>query len=88
MERRAPGIALWQAPFISLGNIIGAGIFVLPDTGIDNAGLGAVLAFVITAILATRPDSQRRGEMGQWRPAAHRAAGYQRMKGPAGGVIP
>ncbi len=42
----------WQATFIGLGNIIGAGIFVLAGTTISDAGPGAIIAFVVTAILA------------------------------------
>ncbi len=42
----------WQATFIGLGNIIGAGIFVLAGSAIADAGPGAIVAFVITAILA------------------------------------
>jgi len=45
-------ISLWQATAIGLGNIIGAGIFVLAGTVINQAGLGAVLSFLLTAILA------------------------------------
>ncbi len=45
-------ISRWQATFIGLGNIIGAGIFVLAGTAISDAGPGAIIAFVITAILA------------------------------------
>ncbi|MGP6293536.1 APC family permease [Caldiplasma sukawensis] len=42
----------WQAIFIGLGNIIGAGIFVLAGSAISDAGPGAIIAFIITAILA------------------------------------
>jgi APA family basic amino acid/polyamine antiporter len=42
----------WQATFIGLGNIIGAGIFVLAGTTIRDAGPGAIIAFIVTAILA------------------------------------
>jgi len=45
-------ISLWQATAIGLGNIIGAGIFVLAGTVINQAGPGAVLSFLLTAILA------------------------------------
>jgi APA family basic amino acid/polyamine antiporter len=45
-------ISRWQATFIGLGNIIGAGIFVLAGTAISDAGPGAIIAFVLTAILA------------------------------------
>ena len=45
-------ITMSQAMFIGLGNIIGAGIFVLAGTAIHMAGPGALLAFVITATLA------------------------------------
>ncbi len=46
-------ITMSQAMFIGLGNIIGAGIFVLAGTAIHIAGPGALLAFIITATLAT-----------------------------------
>ncbi len=42
-----------QAAFIGLGNIIGAGIFVLAGAAINLAGPGALIAFVVTAVLAT-----------------------------------
>jgi len=45
-------ITMWQATAIGLGNIIGAGIFVLAGTVIYQAGPGAILAFILTAILA------------------------------------
>ena len=45
-------ISLWQATAIGLGNIIGARIFVLAGTVINQAGPGAVLSFLLTAILA------------------------------------
>ncbi len=46
-------ITMAQAAFIGLGNIIGAGIFVLAGTTIHLAGPGALVAFVVTAALAT-----------------------------------
>ncbi len=46
-------ITMSQAAFIGLGNIIGAGIFVLAGAAINLAGPGALVAFVVTAILAT-----------------------------------
>jgi APA family basic amino acid/polyamine antiporter len=46
-------ITMWQAAYIGMGNIIGAGIFVLSGSVITLAGPGAILAFVLTAILAT-----------------------------------
>ena len=45
-------LTFWQALFIGLVNIIGAGIFVMAGTTISAAGPGAILAFVITAIYA------------------------------------
>ncbi|MEM0127835.1 MAG: amino acid permease [Thermoplasmatales archaeon] len=45
-------ITLWQATAIGLGNIIGAGIFVLAGTVIKESGPGAMLAFIFTAFLA------------------------------------
>ena len=50
---KPPLITMWQATFIGLGNIIGAGIFVLAGTVINISGPGAILAFVLTAVLAT-----------------------------------
>ncbi len=46
-------ITMWQAAAIGLGNIVGAGIFVLAGSAINLAGPGALLAFLLTALLAT-----------------------------------
>ncbi len=46
-------ITMWQAAAIGLGNIVGAGIFVLAGSAINLAGPGALVAFVLTALLAT-----------------------------------
>ena len=52
--RKKPAlITMWQAAFIGLGNIVGAGIFVLAGTVINISGPGAILAFALTAVLAT-----------------------------------
>jgi len=45
-------ISLWQATAIGLGNIIGAGIFVLAGAVIKESGPGAIVAFAFTAFLA------------------------------------
>jgi APA family basic amino acid/polyamine antiporter len=42
----------WQATAIGLGNIVGAGIFVLAGSAINAAGPSALVAFAITAALA------------------------------------
>jgi len=42
-------ISFAQALFIGLGNIIGAGIFVMAGSTITAAGPGALLAFLFTA---------------------------------------
>jgi APA family basic amino acid/polyamine antiporter len=52
-EKKPPLITMWQAAYIGLGNIIGAGIFVLAGTVINISGPGAILAFALTAVLAT-----------------------------------
>ena len=49
MERK---IGLVGATAIGLGAIIGAGIFVLSGTTINLAGSGAILAFVLTGVIA------------------------------------
>jgi APA family basic amino acid/polyamine antiporter len=49
----SPQITMWEAAYIGLGNIIGAGIFVLAGTIINISGPGAILAFALTALLAT-----------------------------------
>ncbi|MGC8725376.1 MAG: APC family permease [Thermoplasmata archaeon] len=46
-------LTLWQAVSIGLGNIIGAGIFVLAGLVIYQSGPGALLSFILTGILAT-----------------------------------
>ena len=50
---KGSGITMEQAAYIGLGNIIGAGIFVLAGTVITISGPGAILAFFLTAALAT-----------------------------------
>ncbi len=45
-------LSFWQATAVGLGNIIGAGIFVMAGSAINTAGPGALIAFVITAVLA------------------------------------
>ncbi|MHB8360963.1 MAG: APC family permease [Thermoplasmataceae archaeon] len=45
-------LSKWGASAIGIGNIIGAGIFVLAGTTIHDAGPGALIAFGITAVLA------------------------------------
>ncbi len=50
MSKRS--ISLWQATAIGLGNIIGAGIFVLAGSVIYEAGPGAIVSFLLTAVLA------------------------------------
>ncbi|MEM0136652.1 MAG: amino acid permease [Thermoplasmatales archaeon] len=45
-------ITKWQAASIGLGNIIGAGIFVLAGVVINESGPGAIIAFAFTAFLA------------------------------------
>ena len=45
-------LTLWEATAVGLGNIIGAGIFVMAGSAINLAGPGALLAFIITALLA------------------------------------
>ncbi|MCL4447824.1 MAG: amino acid permease [Thermoplasmatales archaeon] len=45
-------ITMWQAASIGLGNIIGAGIFVLAGVVIKESGPGAIVAFAFTDFLA------------------------------------
>ena len=45
-------ITMWQSTAIGLGNIIGAGIFVLAGVVIKDSGPGAIVAFIFTAFLA------------------------------------
>ncbi|MDG7020290.1 MAG: hypothetical protein JRN43_08190 [Nitrososphaerota archaeon] len=51
MSRRK--LSFWEATAIGLGNIIGAGIFVMAGAAVSEAGAGALVAFIITAALAT-----------------------------------
>ena len=46
-------LSFWQASAIGLGNIIGAGIFVLAGSAIRESGPSALIAFLITASLAS-----------------------------------
>lgn len=45
-------LTLWDAVGIGLGNIIGAGIFVMAGSTIDLAGPGALISFLFTAMIA------------------------------------
>lgn len=45
-------LTFWEATSVGLGNIVGAGIFVMVGSAISEAGPGALLAFVVTAGLA------------------------------------
>jgi Amino acid transporters len=45
-------LSFWEATAVGLGNIVGAGIFVMAGSAINEAGPGALFAFVITALLA------------------------------------
>jgi APA family basic amino acid/polyamine antiporter len=45
-------LSFWEATAVGLGNIVGAGIFVMAGSAISEAGPGALVAFVITAMLA------------------------------------
>ncbi len=49
MERNQ--ISIWLAVAVGLGNIIGAGIFVLSGTAISLAGSGAIVAFLIVGVV-------------------------------------
>ncbi len=46
-------LSFFQALSIGLGNIIGAGIFIMAGASISSAGPSAILAFVITAVYAS-----------------------------------
>ncbi|MDG7013037.1 MAG: amino acid permease [Nitrososphaerota archaeon] len=50
MARRR--LSFWEATAVGLGNIVGAGIFVMAGSAIDEAGPAALVAFAITAVLA------------------------------------
>ncbi|MGC8645615.1 MAG: APC family permease [Thermoplasmata archaeon] len=52
VEKVEAKISVWQATAIGLGNIIGAGIFVLAGAVIRQSGPGAIVAFAFTAFLA------------------------------------
>ncbi|MDG6928822.1 MAG: amino acid permease [Nitrososphaerota archaeon] len=45
-------LGFWQVVAVGLGNIVGAGIFVMAGSAINAAGPGALIAFVITSTLA------------------------------------
>ncbi|MDG6900060.1 MAG: amino acid permease [Nitrososphaerota archaeon] len=45
-------LSFWEATAVGLGNIIGAGIFVMAGSAVSEAGAGALVAFAITAALA------------------------------------
>ncbi|MDG6994497.1 MAG: amino acid permease [Nitrososphaerota archaeon] len=50
MPRRK--LSFWEATAVGLGNIVGAGIFVMAGSAISEAGPGALIAFLVTAALA------------------------------------
>lgn len=60
-------ISVWVATAVSLGAIIGAGIFVLSGTAIALAGSYAILAFIIVGIIALMVALQL-GELGSLMP--------------------
>ena len=45
-------LSFWQTTAIGLGNIVGAGIFVMAGSAINAAGPAALIAFMMTAALA------------------------------------
>jgi APA family basic amino acid/polyamine antiporter len=45
-------LSFWQTTAIGLGNIVGAGIFVMAGSAISETGPSAILAFMITSALA------------------------------------
>lgn len=45
-------LSFWQTTAIGLGNIVGAGIFVMAGSAISETGPSAILAFIITSALA------------------------------------
>ena len=45
-------LSFWEATAVGLGNIVGAGIFVMAGSAISEAGPGALIAFLVTAALA------------------------------------
>jgi APA family basic amino acid/polyamine antiporter len=49
----AKKLTFWEAVAVGLGNIVGAGIFVLAGSAVSLAGPGALAAFMVTAALAT-----------------------------------
>ena len=60
-------ISVWVATAVSLGAIIGAGIFVLSGTAIALAGADAIIAFIIVGIVAFMMALQL-GELGSLMP--------------------
>lgn len=51
--QRSKKLSFFQALSIGLGNIIGAGIFIMAGASISSAGPSAIIAFVVTAVYAS-----------------------------------
>jgi APA family basic amino acid/polyamine antiporter len=66
-------ISVWVATAVSLGAIIGAGIFVLSGTAIALAGSWAIIAFIIVGVIALMIALQL-GELGSLMPKLKGAA--------------
>ena len=52
-------LSFWQATAVGLGNIVGAGIFVMAGSAIDEAGPSAVIAFLVTKKVSLLPEEMK-----------------------------
>ncbi len=73
MASEKNSISVWIATAVSLGAIIGAGIFVLSGTAIALAGSWAIIAFIIVGVIALMIALQL-GELGSLMPKLKGAA--------------
>ncbi|MCU4740261.1 amino acid permease [Natronoglomus mannanivorans] len=80
-------LGLWAVIAISMGAMIGSGIFILPGLAMAEAGPAVVLAFVIAAILVV-PAALSIAELGTAMPEAGGDYVFiERGMGPAAGTI-
>lgn len=81
------GLGLYPAMMISMGAMIGSGIFVLPAIGFKKAGAAVILAYIVSAVVVL-PAALSKSEMSTAMPESGGTYVYiDRALGPAFGTI-